>query len=176
MTIYIVLGSVLLLFALWVAFKDLNRHQKPQDSLLKQRAIFNINQQLTFSRLKEILPNHVILSHVSFDALLTTKYERTRHKYRNMVADFVVLDEYFQIQAIVAVDDPMSLRRSQSDDYEDSLLSMAGYQVIRYTDVPEYSQLRQDLLQDSTNKNTAYKKSRTADFMLQTKKQKVFIS
>ena len=92
-----------------------------KDSVLKQRAVFNINQQITFMRLKEILPESTILAHVSFDALLTTKYTRTRHKYRNMVADFVILDDAHQIKTIIALDDPMALKRPQDAQYQDAL-------------------------------------------------------
>jgi very-short-patch-repair endonuclease len=176
MTIYIMFGSLVLLFVLCMTLKNFDRHQKPQDSLLKQRAIFSINEQLTFSRLKEILPNYTILVHVSFDALLTTKYERTRHKYRNMVADFVILDELFQIQAIVAIDDSMSLRRSHADEYEDSLLKMAGYHVIRYYDVPEYYQLRQDFLPDLNSRAFSVKKPKLNKQLPEYNKQKAFIS
>lgn len=146
MAMYIVIASILLGCMLIMAWKSLDHNAKQQDSALKQRAIFNINEQLTYTRLKEILPNHIILAHVSFDALLTTKYYRTRNKYRNMVADFVVLDENQQIQAIIALDDPMVLKRIQPMQYQDALLQLAGYRVIRYDDVPEYSQLREDFL------------------------------
>ncbi|CAM4171894.1 DUF2726 domain-containing protein [Acinetobacter pragensis] len=146
MAIYIVIASMLLGCMLIMAWKSLENNAKQQDSALKQRAIFNINEQLTYTRLKEILPNHIILAHVSFDALLTTKYYRTRNKYRNMVADFVVLDENQQIKAIIALDDPMVLKRIQPSQYQDALLQMAGYRVIRYDDVPEYAQLRDDFL------------------------------
>ena len=114
MTLYIVIGSLLLCIMLISAWRSLEQTDRRQDSALKQRAIFNINEQLTFTRLKEVLPDCIILAHVSFDALLTTKLYRTRHKYRNMVADFVILDEYHQILAVVALDDPMSLRRTQN--------------------------------------------------------------
>lgn len=150
MAMYIVIASILLGCMLIMVWKSLDHNAKQQDSALKQRAIFNINEQLTYTRLKEILPNHIILAHVSFDALLTTKYYRTRNKYRNMVADFVVLDENQQIQAIIALDDPMVLKRIQPMQYQDALLQLAGYRVIRYDDVPEYSQLREDFLGSQT--------------------------
>ncbi len=68
MAIYIVIGSILLLCMLMIAWKSLETGEKQQDSALKQRAIFNINEQLTYTRLKEILPSHIVLAHVSFDA------------------------------------------------------------------------------------------------------------
>ena len=146
MIIYILIGSLLLFCVLLKAWKSLESGNKQQDSALKQRAIFNINEQITFTRLQEILPQRIILAHVSFDALLTTKYSRTRNKYRNMVADFVILDEHHQVSTIIALDDPMALRHPQNAQYQDALLAMAGYRVIRYEDVPEYFQLRQDFL------------------------------
>ena len=153
MMVYILVGSLLLFCVLCMAWKSLESSTKQQDSALKQRAIFNINEQLTYTRLKEILPQSTILAHVSFDALLTTKYSRTRHKYRNMVADFVVLDEHHQVTAIIALDDPMALRRPQNAQYQDALLAMAGYRVIRYEDVPEYYELRQDFLLEKSPHN-----------------------
>ncbi|CAB1219901.1 DUF2726 domain-containing protein [Acinetobacter bouvetii] len=150
MMIYILVGSLLLMCVLFMAWKSLESNTKQQDSALKQRAIFNISEQITFTRLKEILPQSTVLAHVSFDALLTTKYSRTRHKYRNMVADFVVLDKHYQVSAIITLDDPMALRRPQNAQYQDALLEMAGYRVIRYEDVPEYYQLRQDFLIEKT--------------------------
>ncbi len=146
MMMYIFIGSLILLCVLFMAWRGLENSTRQQDSALKQRAIFNINQQITYTRLKEILPQSTILAHVSFDALLTTKYSRTRHKYRNMVADFVVLDQNHHVTAIIALDDPMVLKRRQNAQYQDALLAMAGYRVIRYEDVPEYYQLRQDFL------------------------------
>lgn len=153
MMVYILVGSLLLFCVLCMAWKSLESSSKQQDSALKQRAIFNINEQLTYTRLKGILPQSTILAHVSFDALLTTKYSRTRHKYRNMVADFVVLDEHHQVTAIIALDDPMALRRPQNAQYQDALLAMAGYRVIRYEDVPEYYELRQDFLLEKSPHN-----------------------
>lgn len=148
MEIYIIIGSFLLFCAVIVAWNKLKNSQKQQDSVLKKRAIFNLNEQLTFTRLKEILPEHTVLVHVSYDALLTTKYYRTRHKYRNLVADFVVLDQHQQVVAIVAIDDPLVLKRPQHAQFQDALLTMAGYKVIRYDDIPEYRQLRHDFLNE----------------------------
>ena len=153
MIIYVLVGSLLLLFILFRTWKSLNSDTRQQDSALKKRAIFNLSQQITYARLKEILPQHIILAHVSFDALLTTKYSRTRHKYRNMVADFVVLDEHHQVSTIIALNDPLVSKRSQNLHYQDALLVLAGYRVIRYDDVPEDYQLRHDLLSESSKEH-----------------------
>ena len=78
MAIYILIGSLLLFFALIIAWRQLGNRAKRQDSILKQRAIFNFNEQLTYTRLKEILSEKIVLAHVSYDTLLTTKFYRTR--------------------------------------------------------------------------------------------------
>jgi hypothetical protein len=64
-----------------------------------------------------------------------------------------VLDEHHQVTAIIALDDPMILKRQQNSQYQDALLAMAGYRVIRYEDVPEYYQLRQDFLLEKSTHN-----------------------
>lgn len=142
MSMYLLIG-LLLLFSFMV-FKGLNKQSKQQDSVLKRRAVFSLNEQLAFARLKETLPTHTILAQVSYDALITTKYSRTRNKYRNLLADFVVLDASHQIVAIIGLDDPNVLKRLQQKQYKDALLSMAGYRVIRYDEVPTYRQIRRD--------------------------------
>ena len=74
MTTYMVIGSVLLILVMILASKALIPKTKQQDSALRQRAIFSMHEQLTYTRLKEILPHHTVLAHVSYDALLTTKF------------------------------------------------------------------------------------------------------
>ncbi|WP_326518910.1 DUF2726 domain-containing protein [Acinetobacter sp. CAAS 2-6] len=147
MNFYIAVGIVLLVLALLVAIRSL-KTQRQQDSPLKRRAIFNLNEQLTFRRLCEVLPDAIILAHVSFDALLTTKYPHTRHKYRHMMADFVVMNRQYQVMAIVALEDASSLKGLQQEHYQDALLQMAGYRVLRYPRVPDYPRLHTDFLQD----------------------------
>lgn len=136
---------ILALVVMIVAYKGLN-HKQQSDSALRQRAVFNSYEHLTFTRLKEILPTYHVLAHVSFDALLTTKYLHTRRKYEKMFADFVVLDADLKVVAIVAIGDLVSTKRSKAAHYQDALLEAAAYKVMRYHDVPEYQQLREDFL------------------------------
>ncbi len=136
---------ILALVVMIVAYKGLNRKQQ-SDSALRQRAVFNTYEHLTFTRLKEILPSYNVLAHVSFDALLTTKYPHTRRKYEKMFADFVVLDSELRVVAIVVIGEWISTKRSKAAHYQDALLEAADYKVLRYHDVPEYQQLRDDFL------------------------------
>ena len=147
---YYFITIVGLLFITVFAVRSLHQNRR-QDSPLKRRGILNISEQITLMRLKAVLPRHTVLAHVSFDALLTTKFSRTRHKYRNMMADFVVLDANHQVVAIVALDDLLMLKRSRNAQYQDELLRLAGYKVLRYEDVPEYHELREAFGQSSSS-------------------------
>ena len=49
--------------------------------------------------------------------LLTTKFSRTRNKYRNLVADFVIVDSAQQVLAVVALDDRFHWKRPQRHSF-----------------------------------------------------------
>ncbi|ENV58753.1 MULTISPECIES: DUF2726 domain-containing protein [Acinetobacter] len=134
------------IFALFVfaSLKGLQRKQK-NDSVLKQRAVFSAHEQLFFNRLKEALPELTVLARVSFDALITTKLPRTRYKYQNMVADFVILDHQYHVLAVIDFSDPLHVRRTQHDSYKEQLLQSAGYRILHYTQVPQLAALRRDV-------------------------------
>lgn len=145
MITYMLVG-IMVFGCLWIILNLVCIHNRPTDSALKQRAVFTHNQQLTYKRLQEIVPESYILAHVSFDSLLTTKYARTRHKYRNMIADFVILDQTYHIVAIVALTELNTVKRMTAHYYEDDLLRMVGYKVLRYQGVPEIKCLRNDFM------------------------------
>lgn len=76
---------------------------KPQDSALNSATIFNPNEQLTLTRLKEVLPDYIVLAHASMMHYLPPNLVVPRHKVSwDLIADFVILDQQYQIAAIVA--------------------------------------------------------------------------
>lgn len=147
MEIIIFASIVILVMILIIAYKGRLNKQR-SDSALRQRAVFNSDEHMTFVRLKEIMPEANILAHVSFDALLTTKFSHTRRKYEKMFADFVVMDKECNVISIVAVGEINSLKKMKVAKYQDALLLAAGYKVKRYNEVPEYSELREDFQYD----------------------------
>ena len=150
MNMMIIASIVILAVVLMVAYKGL-KHKQPSDSALRQRAVFNTFEHLTFTRLKDTFPEANVLAHVSLDALLTTKFPRTRRKYQKLFVDFVLLDQDCRVMAIIALGDSMNTRRLSSSIDQDALLDAAGYRVIRYQHVPEYEQLREDFLTEYSN-------------------------
>ena len=144
---YYFITIVGLLFITVFAVRSLHQNRR-QDSPLKRRGILNISEQITLMRLKAVLPRHTVLAHVSFDALLTTKFAHTRRKYQGLVADFVVLDQQHQVLAIIEIADQSYVNRLQQKHYQDSLLELAGYRVLRYSAIPTEQELRKDLIPD----------------------------
>lgn len=155
---FITIVGLLLIAAL--ALRRLHQNQR-QDSPLKRRGILNISEQITLMRLQAVLPRHTILAHVSFDALLTTKFVHTRKKYQGLVADFVVLDQQHQVLAIIEIADESYVNRLHQKHYQDSLLELAGYRVLRYSSIPTEHELRVDLVPDLFEPNIATATSHT---------------
>ena len=144
---YYFMTIVGLLLITGLILRHLHQNRR-QDSPLKRRGILNISEQITLMRLQAVLPRHTILAHVSFDALLTTKYMHTRRKYQGLVADFVVLDQQHQVLAIIEIADESYVNRLHQKHYQDSLLELAGYKVLRYSSIPTEQELREDLVLD----------------------------
>ena len=144
---YYFITIVGLLFITVFAVRSLHQNRR-QDSPLKRRGILNISEQITLMRLQAVLPRHTVLAHVSFNALLTTKFAHTRRKYQGLVADFVVLDQQHQVLAIIEIADESYVNRLQQKHYQDSLLELAGYRVLRYSAIPTEQELRKDLIPD----------------------------
>lgn len=47
---------------------------------------------------------------------------------------------------IIELDDPTHIGKESEDAERDAMLLEAGYQVIRYTEIPSIRQLQQDIL------------------------------
>ncbi|MCU4395387.1 DUF2726 domain-containing protein [Acinetobacter junii] len=156
---FITLAGLLIIAAL--ALRRMHQNQR-QDSPLKRRGILTISEQITLMRLQAVLPCHTVLAHVSFDALLTTKYAHTRRKYQGLVADFVVLDQQYQVLAVIEIADESSINRLNQKYYQDSLLELAGYKVLRYGSIPTEHELREDLVSDPYESNTIMTTSSTS--------------
>lgn len=147
MEILLIASMVMLGLLIALAYHRM-KSKKLKDSPLRQKALLSADEQIVYTRLKELLPQTQVMAQVSFDAILTTKYLHTRRKYQKMVADFVIVDRNYRVIAVVAIDDVNLLKRSKSAAYQDAVLKTAGYRVLRYVGVPEYDQLQADFLTD----------------------------
>lgn len=135
----VVFVGLLLLMALFGGKKSRAEHQP-----ITAKRVITQNEQPTFLRLREALPNHIVLAQVAFSALITSKGYTSRSRFNRKVTDFVVLDKGFNVVAIVELDDSSHRGREQEDAKRDAMLQEAGYTVIRYTRTPEVQQVRAD--------------------------------
>ena len=103
-----------------------------------------MNEQPTFLRLREALPEHFVLAQVAFSAFMTASGYATRNLFNRKVADFVVLDKQFNIVAIVELDDSSHKGKEDKDADRDALVAEAGFRVIRYKRTPDLEQVRAD--------------------------------
>ncbi|CAI3153609.1 DUF2726 domain-containing protein [Acinetobacter sp. 1124_18A] len=111
---------------------------------IKGKRIITMNEQPTFMKLKEALPEHIILAQVAFSAFMTAQGYATRNLFNRKVADFAVLDKSFNIVAIVELDDSSHKGKEDLDAERDALIREAGFKVIRYKRTPELTQIHAD--------------------------------
>lgn len=111
---------------------------------IKGKRIISMNEQPTFMKLREALPEHIILAQVAFSAFMTAQGYATRNLFNRKVADFVVLDKSFNIVVIVELDDSSHKGKEKFDAERDALIREAGFKVIRYKRTPELTQIHAD--------------------------------
>ncbi len=89
----IFLIAIMILAILSVLKKGESKNRNAKRNPLKGKRIITMNEQPTFMKLKEALPEHIILAQVAFSAFMTAQGYATRNLFNSKVADFVVLDK-----------------------------------------------------------------------------------
>lgn len=126
------------------------------------RQPLTLNEQPTYFRLAEALPDHIVLAQVAFSALLTTRSQATRNTFDRKVCDFVICTKAFQVLAIVELDDSSHKGKEREDAAREALLTRAGYKVLRYKRTPDPVKLLADLGINAPTANTTEPKKTTA--------------
>lgn len=140
----IFLIAIMVLAILSVLKKGESKNRNAKRNPIKGKRIITMNEQPTFMKLKEALPEHIILAQVAFSAFMTAQGYATRNLFNRKVADFVVLDKAFNIVAIVELDDSSHKGKEKFDTERDALIHEAGFKVIRYKRTPELVQIHRD--------------------------------
>ncbi|WP_420714394.1 DUF2726 domain-containing protein [Acinetobacter sp. MD2] len=118
-------------------------HKKRQQYFA--RSIITKFELRMFKQLNLAFPQYHILAQVAFSALITSKDIKVRNKFNRKVTDFVVVNHKFQVKAIIELDDPSHLTKVKEDQLRDKMLNEAGYQVLRYTEIPSIRRLQRDI-------------------------------
>lgn len=126
-------------------FGNVNKgNKKGERNPIKGRRVISMNEQPTFLRLREALPEHIVLAQVAFSAFMTAKGYTTRNLFNRKVADYVVLDKKFNVVAIVELDDSSHKGKEAKDAERDALIAEAGYRLVRYQRTPDLDQVKKD--------------------------------
>ncbi len=99
-----------------------------------------------FKQLNHAFPHYHIMTQVAFSALITSQDYKIRNQFNRKVTDFVLVNAQCQVKAIIELDDPTHLNKVAEDRFRDKMLTEAGYQVFRYTEIPSIRQLQRDIL------------------------------
>lgn len=137
--------ALLMVFGLATA-KGKGNKQKTGKSPIQAKAVLTPNEQPMYFRLVEATPDCIVLAQVAFSALITTKSQTTRNTFDRKVCDFVICTKAFNVLAIVELDDASHRGREKEDAARDSLLTEAGYKVLRYKKTPDVETIRADLI------------------------------
>ena len=139
--IFFVIGCFASFAFICLAFPNLfTRQQK----FYSKPVITNFESRL-FKRLHEAFPHHHVLAQVAFSALITHDQIKMRNQFNRKVTDFVLLDQTYNVVAIIELDDPSHIGKEKEDAERDAMLIAAGYLVLRYTEIPSIRQLQRDL-------------------------------
>ncbi len=109
-------------------------------------------EQAMYFRLMQAMPEHVVMAQVAFSALLDAKSTATRNTFDRKTADFVVCSKGFEVTAVVELDDSSHKGRAKADAARDSLLTKAGYKVVRFKNVPNVEDARSAITKAATTK------------------------
>lgn len=102
------------------------------------------NEQAMYFRLQGALPDLIVLSQVSFGALLSARSAAVRNTFDRKRADFVICEKSFKVVAIVELDDSSHDGKKARDEKRDALLQAAGYRVLRYRGIPNIDRVQSD--------------------------------
>ena len=145
MLVCLLLGGALML----LLFKPVSISDAPATTRdLRIKKPLSPREQAMYFRLVEAVAPYecVVLSQVSFSALIDTDDPGTRNAFCRKYTDFVVCNTEFDVLVVVELDDASHRGREAQDAARESLLTDAGHRVIRFDDVPSVEELRQHLL------------------------------
>lgn len=107
--------------------------------------ILTKREQPMFFRLTESLPDCIVLTQVSFNALISANTQADRNTFNRKMADFVVCNKAFEVLAVVELDDSTHKGQEERDNKRDELLKKAGYNILRYKQVPNIDEVKRDI-------------------------------
>jgi very-short-patch-repair endonuclease len=108
-------------------------------------------EQVLYFRLREALPEHVILAQVSMSRFIGVKrghnFQSIFNRYNRMTVDYLICNKGMRIIAVVELDDASHVNRKREDDdrKKDEIVAAAGLRMIRWNvkDLPDAATIAQ---------------------------------
>ena len=103
------------------------------------------NEQPFFFLIQETYPEYILLSQVSFSAIIKTTDLAQRNAYNRLRLDYILVSNDFAPIVVIELDDRShkSVSVKAKDNYRDNLLSAAGIPTLRFTETPTKDELKQ---------------------------------
>jgi very-short-patch-repair endonuclease len=140
MTALVITATILLaIVAIAFSMRGKTRTAGDREKIWRRRLLAKKEQPMYF-RLRETFPDHVVLAQVAFSSLLNSRSKSTQGTFDGKVADFVLCTPAFEVLAVIALGD--ADRKAETDAERDAMLVAAGYQVLRFDQVPEVRELK----------------------------------
>lgn len=144
MELFAIVGVAVIALVLFVLKTAEGKAKGKRFPITAKKSILTKNEQPMYFRLRESLPECIVLAQVSFSALITSKGYAERARFNRKMADFVVCSKAFEVLAVVELDDASHKGREEKDEARDGLLKQAGVAVLRYKTVPDIERVKAD--------------------------------
>ncbi len=109
------------------------------------RQLLSVREQSMFHRIKTVWTAGHVMTQVSMGALLSAKDRATRSTFDRKIVDFVLVNQAFDVVAVIELDDSSHAGKEETDRARDALLQKAGYETLRYASIPDRDRLEADL-------------------------------
>lgn len=109
--------------------------------------ILTRSEKPLFFLIQETLPEYILLTQVSFSAILKSNDLPTRNSFNRKRIDYLVVSKDFAPIVVIELDDRSHKISNvkESDEYRDNLLSAAGIPTIRFKELPSKELLKREL-------------------------------
>lgn len=105
------------------------------------------NEKPLFFLIQETYPEYILLTQVSFSAIVKTSEISQRNAYNRLRLDYLIVSNDFAPIVVIELDDRSHKAPAvkAKDDYRDNLLSAAGIPTIRFQEIPSKDELKREL-------------------------------
>lgn len=142
----LILSACLFVIAIMLLARTNARKLKSLSALqLKSKRPLTAREEQMFFILTATLTDCIVLAQVPLAALLTAKHRPDRNRFDRKIADFLICTKTLTPIAVIELDDNTHNNKKAADADRDAMLKNAGYQTIRYRDIPRADQIRQDI-------------------------------